>query len=194
MRHAITPFFVASAFALAACGGGSDDDAAPPTDEPAEQPDSTPDDSGSDDVAAGSGASGGPIADDFGRICDLLDAQAVADIMSIEPVSQPNGVGGGTGLCEYGAEASVTLVVTDQQEQMGLSAQEFFDLLIADERANGNEVAEAPLMGLPRAAWIEGESATVVVALEPYLIQMTDANGQDIALSVLIGGVADALR
>lgn len=192
---------------LAACGGSDDastpaDDApaadAPPTGETGETDDAPAEGSTDDtsDADAGSGVSGGPIADDWSRVCELADAQTIADLFGVEAVAQVNGAGGGTGRCEYGANAEVSLTVTSSVEQLSMSADDAFAMRVSFERNdNGEEVAEAPLMNLPRATWIEeGGEAVTIVALEPYIVEMRDAAGQDIVIGIAIGGVLDALR
>lgn len=155
-------------------------------------------DGGSDgdgDAATGSEVSGGPIADDWSRVCELLDAQTVAELFGVDAVSQVNGAGSGTALCQYGSAGEVQLIVTDPGEQSGISATDFLAARVDFERGNGFEVVEAPLMDLPRATWIADDGrAVTVVALEPYLVEMSDVAGQDIAMGVAIGGVLDSLR
>lgn len=197
---------VAGGLLLVACGGGSDatDDSLPSADdaatteiveqEPLDSDDPAVSGEAPADAAAGGAYSGGVVAADFNGVCDILDNAKVAELFSIEATSVVSSVNTGTGVCEFGDGGTVRLLVSRPDISLGMDAPDFFRQTVDSLISEGLNVGEAEVNGITRAAFVEGNKATIAFALDPFYVELRDTNGQDIVLTVLVADVVEALR
>lgn len=197
---------------LAACSGGSDDTDDAPADAPGDTTESAPDGEGDDttdpDTESGdapdggidnpSGAelqvfSGGPVGDDLANVCDLLDAQAVADITGGESTAELNAADDTTATCVFGA-GEIELTVFRPDLALDLTALEFLLQTATFNSQNGIEIDQSPLFDLPRVSWSESGTSTQALVVNPFYVELRDSAGRDAEIAVLIGSVAETMR
>lgn len=187
--------------AAAACGGGDSDDGETADTESTELGDARSEDDtgtdtvvGTDDTDSAGSFSGGVIAGDFSRTCELLSADTVAETMGIEATSELLSSGETQGVCAYGADGSVKLSTYLPEETVGIAASDFLDQKIGFEESEGTTTSAGDFQGLPRAVLIKDGVATVALVADPYYVELIDDNDQDVLLSTLLGPLVDALR
>jgi hypothetical protein len=183
--------------AATACGG-SDDAAETATDDVVESADAA-DSSSADESdepaepASSSEFSGGVIAGDLGRTCELLTADTVAATMGVEATSQLISSDATSGLCSFGADGSVAVSVYLPEDAVGIVASDWISATFEARVSEGASGGQSEFGGLPRAAWTQDGTATVAIAADPYYIELIDSNDQDVALTALLGELIDAL-
>jgi len=163
-------------------------------DEPVDADDPAVSGEAPDDGSAGGAYSGGVVASSFDGICDVLDEAQVAELFDVEATSVISSVNEGTGVCEFGDGGNVRLTIKRPDIESGADAPDFYQDIVEALTAEGIDVVETNVDGIDRATFLERGGVTITFALDPYYVELSDRNGQDMALTALVTQVAEALR